>query len=418
MTRIAIVHDWVVSMRGGERVLESLCRIYPAADVFTLRYEPDKVTAEINRHRVVPTFVDRLARLLPLGSAEFRMLLPLFPLAIESLRLDDYDLIVSSSHAVAKGARPAPTALHVSYVHSPMRYIWEGQEQYSAAVPGGEVGRALFALIAGRLRRWDVATTGRAHFLAANSSYTRERIRRYYHRDATVIEPPVDGSRFARIADPPADGAAPPLYLCVSALVPYKRVELAARAVAGRRAQLVVVGEGPERERLARMAPPNVELRGRVDDAELERLYAACRAVIHPAIDDFGIVPVEAMAAGRPVVAFAGGGALDSVRDGETGVLFTEPNAASLGAALDRLEARAAAGAFAPDRLRAWAQRFDRREFESRFASFVETCRAARAGGGSAVAVPPAPDPAEQEEGGAERPPAIRVLPRQRGSSG
>jgi glycosyltransferase involved in cell wall biosynthesis len=255
--------------------------------------------------------------------------------------------------------------------------------------------------------------------LAANSSYTRDRIRRYYHRDATVIEPPVDGARFARIPDPPRDGAEPPLYLCVSALVPYKRVELAVRAVAERRARLVVVGEGPERERLARIAPRNVELRGRVDDAELECLYARCRAVIHPAIDDFGIVPVEAMAAGRPVVAFAGGGALDSVRDGETGVLFAEPNAASLGAALDRLEASAAAGAFAPDRLRAWAQRFDRREFERRFASFVEACRAARAGRVSAAAVPAAAaGPAEQEGEGAERPPAIRALPRKQGSSG
>jgi glycosyltransferase involved in cell wall biosynthesis len=418
MTRIAIVHDWVVSMRGGERVLESLCRIYPSADVFTLRYEPDKVTAEINRHRVVPTFVDRLARLLPLGSAEFRMLLPLFPLAIESLRLNDYDLIISSSHAVAKGARPAPTALHVSYVHSPMRYIWEGQEQYRAAVPGGDVGRALFAFIAGRLRRWDVATTGRAHYLVANSSYTRDRIRRYYHRDATVIEPPVDGSRFARIHDPPTGAAAPPLYLCVSALVPYKRVALAVGAMAGRRARLVVVGDGSERERLARIAPSNVELRGRVDDAELERLYAACRAVIHPAIDDFGIVPVEAMAAGRPVVAFAGGGALDSVRDGETGVLFAEPNAASLGAALDRLEARRAAGAFAPDRLRAWAQRFDRHQFEHRFASFVETCRAARAGRGTSAPVPARAEQAAHEGEDTERPSVIRALPRQRGSSG
>lgn len=385
--RIAIVHDWIVSMRGGERVLESLCRLYPRAPVFTLRYEPRAVSATIAGHDVRTAFTDLLARHLPLGSAGFRMLLPLFPWAIESLPLADFDLVISSSHAVAKGAMAAPGALHLSYVHSPMRYIWEAADDYAPAVPGGPLGRAAFAALSRHLRRWDVASTARVHVMAANSVYTQARIRRVYGREAEVIEPPVDAARFAGVPDPAPSPDADPVYLCVSALVPYKRVELAVRAFSrpGERRRLVVVGDGPERARLTRLAGPNVELRGRVDDDELLGLYAACRAVVHPALDDFGIVPVEALAAGRPVVAFAAGGSLDSVRDGETGVLFTEPTPAALTAALERLERLA----FEPARLRAAAQRFDRSAFERRFGAFVES--SLEAFGESRLSAPRAP---------------------------
>jgi len=375
--RVAIVHDWLVSMRRGERVVESLCRIYPRADVFTLRYDQRNLSPEITSHRVTASFVDRLARMLPLGRAGFRMLLPLFPSAIESFRLDGYDLVISSSHAVAKGARPPAGALCVSYVHSPMRYVWEAEDAYTTHVPGGVFGRAAFALVARRLRRWDRAVTDRAVALAANSTYTQARIQRYYGRDAIVIEPPVDTRRFAGIPDRVGSWNGPgPTYLCVSALVPYKRVELAVRAMAGRRGRLIVVGEGPDRDRLAGFAPANVDLLGRLADNEVDRLYAACDAVIHPAIDDFGIVPVEALAAGRPVVAFAEGGAADTIRDGEGGVVFGEATPASLAAALDRLEQRT----FVPGQLRALARRFDREEFERRFAAWVEDARRAREG--------------------------------------
>jgi glycosyltransferase involved in cell wall biosynthesis len=374
--RIAIVHDWIVSMRGGERVLESLCRLYPRAPVFTLRYNRGAVSPLIAGRDVRTAFTDPLARFLPLGAAEFRMLLPLFPRAIESLSLAGYDLVISSSHAVAKGAVAAPGALHVSYVHSPMRYIWEAADAYTPAVPGGPLGRAAFAALSRYLRRWDIASTARVQSLVANSVYTQARIRRVYGREAGVIEPPVDAERFARVPDPAPSGD--PLYLCVSALVPYKRVELAVRAFGlpgppGQRRRLVVVGDGADRGRLTRLAGPNVELRGRVDDDELLRLYAACRAVVHPALDDFGIVPVEALAAGRPVVAFAGGGSLDSISDGETGVLFREPTPEALAAALDRLDQLT----FDPARLRAAARRFDRVSFEQRFGAFVESCLSA-----------------------------------------
>jgi glycosyltransferase involved in cell wall biosynthesis len=371
-SRIAIVHDWVVSMRGGERVLESLCRLYPEATIFTLRYDPKGVTPELAARDVRVSFLDRLARRLPLGRAEFRMLLPLFPLAVESFRLDGYDLVISSSHAVAKGAIAAPGAVHVSYVHSPMRYIWEAEGEYGHHTPGGAAGRAAFALLAHYMRIWDTASTMRVDALVANSRYTQERIRRFYGRESSVIAPPVNAQRFARIPDPtPRIGES--MYLCVSALVPYKRVELAVRAFIGRKARLVVVGEGGDRARLTALVAgaPNIELRGRVGDRELDRLYTECRAVVHPALDDFGIVPVEALAAGRPVVAFAEGGATDSVRDGETGVLFAEPTPEALGAALTRLERMH----FDPQRLRAEARRFDRTEFERRFGAVVESCQ-------------------------------------------
>ena len=369
--RIAIVHDWIVSMRGAERVLESLCRLYPRAPVFTLRYERRAVSATIAAQDVRTAFTDLLARHLPLGSAGFRMLLPLFPKAIESLPLAEFDLIISSSHAVAKGAIAAPGALHLSYVHSPMRYIWEAANNYAPAVPGGPLGRAAFAALAHRLRRWDVASTARVHAMAANSVYTQARIRRVYGRDSQVIEPPVDAARFARVPDPAPSPEGEGIYLCVSALVPYKRVELAVRAFSrpGQRRRLIIVGDGPERARLTSLAGPNVELRGRVDDDELLGLYAACRAVVHPALDDFGIVPVEALAAGRPVVAFAAGGSLDSVRDSETGVLFAEPTPEALAAALVRLERLE----LDPGRLRAAAQRFDHATFERRFGAFVDS---------------------------------------------
>src|SRR5215831_12074932 len=243
---VAIVHDWLTSMRGGEHVLEALCRMFPRADVFTLRYEPAGVSPTLAGRNITSSFIDKLARA-PLMRGRFRAFLPLFPLVVESFRLDRYQLVISSSHCVALGALAPPSALHVAYVHSPMRYIREGQEAYETGVPGGKLGRLLFRGAAHYLRAWDTAAAARPDVLIANSAYTRDRIRRYYRREAEVIEPPIDTRRFARarpsVGKDVAGGDAS--FLVVSALVPYKRVELAVRAFTGRRDRLIVVGEGP-----------------------------------------------------------------------------------------------------------------------------------------------------------------------------
>jgi glycosyltransferase involved in cell wall biosynthesis len=252
-----------------------------------------------------------------------------------------------------------------------MRYVREGQASYEASVPGGGLGRWAFRRMAGYLRRWDTAAGARPHVLIANSSYTRDRILRYYGRPSDVIHPPIETARFeAMAAEADGGGAEAPLLL-VSALVPNKRVALAVRALAGRSERLVVVGEGPERAKLARLAGPNVTFKGWVSDRELDQLYAGCRALLHPAVDDFGMVMAEALAAGKPVIACAEGGAPDIVRPGETGILFDAPTVEAVRGALDRLgEMR-----FDPTRLRAEARKFDRSVFERRFREIVARTR-------------------------------------------
>ncbi len=332
---VAIVHDWLTSMRGGERVVEALYKVFPQADLFTLTWDPARLSPALARRQATTSAIHCLASA-PFVSGRFRALLPLFPLAVESFKLDRYALVVSSSHCVALGAIAPPTALHVAYVHSTLRYVRESQFIYEASVPGGHLGRALFRGTASYLRRWETAAAARPHLLIANSTYTRERIRSYYKRDALVIAPPIETRRFERAAAAIVPSEAEEPFLMVSALVPNKRVDLALRAFDGRPERLVVVGEGPERARLERLAGPNVTLLSRVDEAELAALFGGCRALLHTGVDDFGMVMAEALAAGKPVLACAEGGALDIVRDGETGLLIESPTVESVRAALDR----------------------------------------------------------------------------------
>jgi lipopolysaccharide/colanic/teichoic acid biosynthesis glycosyltransferase/glycosyltransferase involved in cell wall biosynthesis len=376
---VAIVHDWLTSMRGGERVVEVLCDMFPQADLFTLTWDPKRLSPALARRSATTSAIHSVARA-PFVNGRFRGLLPLFPLAIESFKLDRYALVVSSSHCVAMGAIAPPNALHVAYIHSTLRYVREAQPTYEASVPGGSVGRALFRGTAHYLRRWDTAAASRPDLLIANSSYTRERIRRYYRREALVIEPPIETGRFERAAlrAPRCEGDAP--FLMISALVPNKRVDLALRAFQGRPERLIVVGEGPERSRLDRLAGPNVTLLPHVSEDELDALCGSCRALVHTGVDDFGMVMVEALAAGKPVIASAQGGALDITFDGETGVLIEEPTVESVRAALDRFSLLR--DSFEPARLQRFAKRFDRSQFERRFAEAVEGAWDRRKNGG------------------------------------
>jgi glycosyltransferase involved in cell wall biosynthesis len=349
--KVALVHDWLTGLRGGERVLEQLCLLYPEADIFTLVHVRGAAGPIIERHKITASFIDRLPK------KYYRNYLPIFPAAIESLDLRGYGLVVSTSHAVAKGCRPDPGATHVSYVHTPMRYVWDQFDAYFGAGRAGPLTRLAAHAIAPFLRSWDLRSTARAQGLIANSKFVAERIRRFWNREVdAVVHPPVEVDRFA----PSADGPSPDGYaLIVSALVPYKRIELAVGAFSRLKRPLWIAGEGPELRRLQSQAGPSVRFLGSVAHDALPGLYARARFFVLPGEEDFGIAPVESQAAGRPVLALGKGGALETVIAGETGAFFAEPTVESL------IEGIAAIDAMQPDpaRIRAHAERFDVRRF-------------------------------------------------------
>jgi glycosyltransferase involved in cell wall biosynthesis len=357
--KIALVHDWLTGMRGGEKVLLSLARLFPDAPLYTLLHVKGSLAPELEARDIRTTFVQGL----PGAARRYRHYLPLFPAAAATIDLRGYDAVVSSSHCVAKGVRPAPGALHVCYCHTPMRYVWDRFDDYFGPGRTGILTRAAATVAAPWLRRWDVATAPRVDAFVANSAYVAGRIRRYYGRDAAVLPPPVDTEFFTPGPDDPGR-----YDLVVSALAPYKRLELVLDAYRGTGRPLKVVGTGPEEGRLRTSAPPEAEFLGAVDDETLRELYRGCRAALMPGVEDFGIVPLEAMACGRPAVVFAEGGGPESVVSGETGVIFREPTAQALKAAVDSLDVLR----FNRLTLRARAEAFSRQAFESRFRAFFD----------------------------------------------
>ncbi|MCB1308441.1 MAG: glycosyltransferase [Leptospiraceae bacterium] len=313
--KVAVVHDWLTGMRGGEVVLEAILRLVPNADLFTLMYNPGTVSDLIANRKIHTSFIDRL----PFKSKRYRHYLPLFPLAIEQFDFHGYDLIISSSHCVARGVIPPPGVKHLSYFHSPMRYVWDMYAEYFPR--RGLLNRTVIPFFAHYLRMWDVSTRDRVDQYTCNSAFVAERIRLYYGKQARVIPPPCLDKVPDRI--PAAPDERENFYLIVSAFVPYKRIDLAVEAFRGlpdRR--LVVVGDGPEAGRLRKLAPENVSFPGRVSRNEILRLYSRARGLLFPGVEDFGIVPVEAQSYGCPVIAFGRGGSLETVVDGRTGVFF------------------------------------------------------------------------------------------------
>ena len=383
--KTAIVHDWLTGMRGGEKCLEVMCELFPDAVLHTLIHLPGRLSGTIEGMEIRTSPLQHL----PGKGKYYRHLLPLFPSAVESFDLSEYDLVISSSHCVAKGASGAPGALHLCYCYTPMRYAWDQYEHYFGSHRLRPWSRLVIPPLIDRLRRWDRESVGRVDSFAAISGYVAERIKRYYDRDAVVIYPPVDVASFR--ADPsPGD-----YYLMVSALAPYKRIDIAVEAFNSLGRELRIVGMGQDRRRLERLAGPSIRFLGWVSREELKEQYAGCRALVFPGEEDFGITPLEAQASGRPVIAFGRGGATETVRPhpdfpsrgcwpgdrgDPTGVFFTIQDARSLADAVLFLEDHLAE--FRSREIRESVRPFDRPRFKKELAAFIEGELGRRKGGG------------------------------------
>jgi glycosyltransferase involved in cell wall biosynthesis len=339
--RVAIIHDWLDTWRGGENVLAEIVGLYPDADLFALvDFLPEALRAHILGKHARTSFLQHV----PGAQRHFRMMLPLFPRAIESLNVSRYELVISSSHAVAKGVRTTEAQLHICYCHTPMRYAWDLRDQYLADGALASGVRGTFArLMLDRVRDWDRATSNRVDHFVANSAYIRDRIARCYERDATVIHPPVDVAFFTPSPTPLAPHARD-YYLTASRFVPYKRIDLIVAAFAKLPAKrLIVVGEGPEAPRIRALAGTNVELMDELPREQLRELLRGARAFIFAAEEDFGILPVEAQACGTPVIAYGRGGALETVRNigspRPTGLFFATQTADDIAATVIEFDA-------------------------------------------------------------------------------
>lgn len=348
--KVALVHYWLVGMRGGEKVLEALSDLYPQADIFTLVCDREKISPKLLRHNIKTSFLQKIG-----GVKHYQKMLPLMPHALESFDMSGYDLIISSEAGPAKGIIPGPDSIHICYCHSPMRYIWDLYPQYRSAA--GPIAKLMMSLTAPSLRQWDVSTSHRVDHFIANSAYVARRIERYYRRTAHVLHPPVESSRF-EMSQEGGD-----YFLCAGQITPYKKIEVAIDACNKLNKKLVIIGSGAS-QALRDRAGPTVQFLGAVSDTEMARHFRQCRALLFPGVEDFGIVPLEVMASGRPVIAYAKGGALETVVDGETGLFFHEQTSEALADAMVRLED--CVGNFQQANIRAHAASFDVSIFKMR----------------------------------------------------
>ncbi|MCC6176219.1 MAG: glycosyltransferase [Chloroflexi bacterium] len=353
--RVALVQDFLVHMRGAERQFRSLSAVFPGADVYALVADPRLAATEWKGHRLITSFVDRL----PLARRTYRGLLPLYPHAIERFDFSHYDLVFSNSMGFVHGAITQPATCHISWCMTPLRYAWAFYHEFLTGRP--VLQRVLLHLLLHRIRNWDRQASTRVDYFLANSAVTRRRIQKFYGRESRVMYPPIDVSAF-RVAESYDD-----FYLIVSALMPYKRLDVAVEAFTQLGLPLKIVGTGPDARRLMAMAGPNVDFLGWRSDRDVRDAYARCRAFIMTADEDFGLTPLEAQASGRPVIAYGSGGVLETMVDGVTGVFFRQQTAAALAETVSRFDARA----FRPDALREHARRFDVSAFEPRLRAFV-----------------------------------------------
>lgn len=372
--KVALVHDWLTGMRGGEYVLEAIAELFPEADLFTLVAFGDRISPALRRHPIHTSFLQKF----PDAERRYRHYLPLMPRAIESLDLSGFDLVVSSSHCVAKGVRKPPGAVHVSYVHAPMRYMWDRYDEYFGPDKASFPVRLAAAAVRPYLQRWDVRSsrTGQVDAFAANSRFIAGRMRELYGRDARVIYPFADLSRFSRPREPGAH------YLMVGAFAPYKRVDLAIEVFNRLKLPLWIVGSGQDEEKLRAMAGPTVQFMGSLTNEAIAGLYSKCKAFVFPGKEDFGITPLEALASGAPVIAFGEGGASETVTE-RSGVFFREQTIEALGEAVAKIQSGEVR--IAEVDCRARAAEFSRQRFQREFSELIRDAWKAAGRPGEAV---------------------------------
>ncbi len=355
--KIALVHDWLTGMRGGEKVLEVLCELFPDATLFTLVHKKNSVSVKIEKMKIITSFLQQL----PKSETKYQYYLPIMPIAIEKLNLENFDIIISSSHAVAKGVIKKNNAIHICYCHTPMRYIWDQYENYFGRNRAGYLVRTAMKLVRKHLQNWDIKSSNRVDYFIANSRNVQSRIKNIYNRQSHVIYPPVETKKF-KVSEKAGD-----YFLVVSALVPYKRIDIAIEAFNELNEKLVIVGIGSEMEKLKKLAGKNIEFHGWVDENQLSEYYENCKALIFPGEEDFGIVPLEAMASGKPVIAFAKGGALETVVEGITGTFFHEQSKNSLIEAIKKFKTLH----FEPLKIREHTLSFDRAVCKERLRAYI-----------------------------------------------
>lgn len=356
--KVALVHDWLTNFAGAEQVLLALHEMYPEAPIYTTSFNVEKCAA-FREADVRTSFIQKL----PWGKTKHQLFLPVMPLAFESFDMSEYDVVISITTACAKGIITKPGTLHICYCNSPMRYAWEGSQDYiQKSSFGGLLKKLVIPPLIAYMRIWDRASADRVDVFIGNSKTVARRIKKYYHRDSTVIYPPVNLKNY-QVTD--GDKR---YYFFVSRHVPYKRTDLVVGAFNELGLPVIIAGTGPEVARLKKIAKENVRFVGYQNQEKLSQLYTGCKAFIFPPLEDFGIVPVEAMACGRPVIAYGVGGATETVVDGKTGILFPEQTVASLVAAVRKFEEMS----FDPVEIRAHAMGFDVERFKKEMSIFVE----------------------------------------------
>jgi glycosyltransferase involved in cell wall biosynthesis len=362
--KVALIHEYLIKQGGSENVLEALIEIFPEAPIFTSFFSPKTMPERWSQRTIYSSFLQKF----PLGRQNYQKrlqyFLPLMPTAYESFDLREYDLVISSSHAFAKGVLTRPDALHISYIHTPTRYLWDLTWEYQRSFKQLPLLKSLVPLAISQLRTWDFQAAQRPDALIANSKYIQRRIQKFYRRDAELIYPPVDTDFFR----PQGNNTPANFYLIAGRFVPYKRLDLAIQAFNQLGLPLWVVGEGPEVERLKPSAKANILFKPHQPRRALADIFAQCRALIFPGEEDFGILPVEVQASGRPVIAFGRGGATETVCNGLTGILFKEQTTKSLVEAVQYFEA----SVFDPEKIMAHAEQFSRQRFQAQIRKFLE----------------------------------------------